>query len=1120
MRPRSSPHFLLLLLLAVIHPSLTTHQNTSREKNEENVKLLLARDERSAVVHFPDDNKQLPVQSGRAAPSAWRFQSDDNQLSNTRQSKSQFAIPLGASSGMMVPVPGTRATPPGEGVKKGRKAKPDVQDIISGIVHLLGGKVNLHAANGAAEAPPATSGNPSGPTLLRPQMLAPHSTRINNRAPPRIAQVPFEAIPLELGNSAGKPGQSLPFGVPLRPPVFPPKLPQTGQNVQGLPFTSGIPLPIQLVPPVSPNRPWPPTNPLVSESPLPALVALTTENTPTVQTHPSPLPNIPAINLTETPAAIPQIVETTLSAFFPEDSSVRHPTAVAVVTTAATTATTTITTTTTQLPLPESTTILVHESSSIDISSILQPSIEDESSSSSLIPLDSPSPVPAVMSSSLPVMPYSSDISSSLSVLQSWSTPSTVPQLEAGTPPNVLQLPDSNRYTPPLPSGRPGQVFHDEYLSPANGYGDVDVITSDNIQPHGTYGDTFELVVTAAQNFGGSSPPVNNGRPYVIPVDIDNVRGGLQAPASAESDEYVSIDGRKTYFNLFPTETVDGNEPMVQATAMPKPAPMSNNNGYGYAYPDSPVEPVRPAAPPRPSYPAAAAPRPSYPKPAAPVVINRPTASLIRRPSTTPLSRIDACIVGDPNACLEPNESCQAEEDGSACSCKPGFGRKKSSEVCKGLTGLLVSIRLDRLDNQRLAWSSSYSDPSSPDYQQLQWEANKAINSLMEMAPLSSHFVSSSINKFYAIGNKIIVNASVFLDSSPETQSVTVRPTLQRQLSNIIQQRNNNLGISRLWVEGPNPVPVILDLNECGAPELNDCSPNAECINNQGSFSCECKAGFSDPYPNDPFQSGRQCNSCTRSYCNNRGECRIENGRKTCSCQGNYKGQTCELDGEVLGVAIGASVAAVIIIVLTLVLLCMWSRRWRQNQEKMVDRSAYMEQLKTMPFPAIMQDRIRWAQYAEAMASAHNLYAPPDPVNVNPHLALISPAYAVGTMNSVSRASMAPTLPLVGQFYGSRSTCGSVISYGKRSAPPPPPSNPPPALQVMETSEESATESDAPIARPFQVPRPRSRSSAFSSNNIYFEADAPSTSNDFSNQSQVSLNTYQPQRQGHRYYYR
>jgi hypothetical protein len=152
---------------------------------------------------------------------------------------------------------------------------------------------------------------------------------------------------------------------------------------------------------------------------------------------------------------------------------------------------------------------------------------------------------------------------------------------------------------------------------------------------------------------------------------------------------------------------------------------MSNNNGYGYAYPDSPVEQVRPAAPPRPSFPMpASAPRPSYPKPAAPVVINRPTASLVRRPSTTPLryvliigaavqtwtnnrllthhvslikSRIDACIVGDPNACLEPNESCQVEEDGSACSCKPGFGRKKSSDVCKGIikNGLFIVLTDD-----------------------------------------------------------------------------------------------------------------------------------------------------------------------------------------------------------------------------------------------------------------------------------------------------------------------------------------------------------------------------------------------------------------------------------------
>lgn len=41
-------------------------------------------------------------------------------------------------------------------------------------------------------------------------------------------------------------------------------------------------------------------------------------------------------------------------------------------------------------------------------------------------------------------------------------------------------------------------------------------------------------------------------------------------------------------------------------------------------------------------------------------------------------------------------------------------------------------------------------------------------------------------------------------------------------------------------------------------------------------------------------------------------------------CVGNYYGSQCELDGEVLGVAIGASVAAIIIIGLTLVCLVMW----------------------------------------------------------------------------------------------------------------------------------------------------------------------------------------------------
>ncbi len=51
-------------------------------------------------------------------------------------------------------------------------------------------------------------------------------------------------------------------------------------------------------------------------------------------------------------------------------------------------------------------------------------------------------------------------------------------------------------------------------------------------------------------------------------------------------------------------------------------------------------------------------------------------------------------------------------------------------------------------------------------------------------------------------------------------------------------------------------------------------------------------------------------------------------------CKGNYYGRQCELDGEVVAVAIGASVAAVVIIVLTLTCLCLWSRRWKRDHRK------------------------------------------------------------------------------------------------------------------------------------------------------------------------------------------
>ncbi len=37
---------------------------------------------------------------------------------------------------------------------------------------------------------------------------------------------------------------------------------------------------------------------------------------------------------------------------------------------------------------------------------------------------------------------------------------------------------------------------------------------------------------------------------------------------------------------------------------------------------------------------------------------------------------------------------------------------------------------------------------------------------------------------------------------------------------------------------------VFLDINECN-DDMDNCDPNAECINTLGSFTCSCNQGYS-----------------------------------------------------------------------------------------------------------------------------------------------------------------------------------------------------------------------------------------------------------------------------------
>ncbi|XP_043541312.1 uncharacterized protein LOC122546735, partial [Chiloscyllium plagiosum] len=47
---------------------------------------------------------------------------------------------------------------------------------------------------------------------------------------------------------------------------------------------------------------------------------------------------------------------------------------------------------------------------------------------------------------------------------------------------------------------------------------------------------------------------------------------------------------------------------------------------------------------------------------------------------------------------------------------------------------------------------------------------------------------------------------------------------------------------------------LLADINECADPAMNQCDPNAECLNSEGSYSCEC-----NPYYRG---NGTHCEGC------------------------------------------------------------------------------------------------------------------------------------------------------------------------------------------------------------------------------------------------------------------
>ncbi|XP_055836550.1 uncharacterized protein LOC129905167 isoform X2 [Episyrphus balteatus] len=1021
---------------------------------------------------------------------------------------------------------------------------PDIQDIITGIVKLLNGNVNVHANNQVGHRRPTAS-------------------RINNRGPPRISDV--QTLPMDYDIQKPLPDSS------IRPPPYPFDRPER-------PFITGVPIPEQIVPyrpgfisnrpPWHRNRPRPPINTgNGGRRPIPQYMP-----PPDLNEHPEPsdhleVPNLSQPNNSDHSEQEEEVQLTTL-----ENENENNETVEVAPTD-----------TTYDNDLPKDDEFPNHkdeDSSSkleLELPSIIteevpikkdedkkkKPTSKIKSSEKKVIPastedfskiIESTSVVssmstPILSSSSSNYEPMSNEdfinASSEDIIFMTTSAPKKTPSLEistssSSTTPSIsIKPPETTTSTEVLIETissssteeahstsatssssavpyhpRPGIVLDDPEFKPGGHarppLGRPPRPQQPNIQPTRQqlppgYGEIFDVTLSAIQGPGsgtGSQQTIN-----IKPYGYGGQQGGsnnngdiIVSPSG--DDGFVSIDGKRTYINLFgdPTDppgvaattTAGSTTPttsQIPNNSSPQPKPSYPSpppgSGTGYAVPETEVVDVTPSKP-----------------------STKPTTHTNQTPSqrphyrprtTQPPVRIDTCIVGDDSTCDQAqHERCKTENGVSSCHCRPGYSRRKHREPCRKVVSFFVGLRVDRFYEHRIVWDNKLLDRTSEPYSQLSYESTRAMDSAMSMTPYSDEFIEAKVNNIYrgdpSQGSPgVFVNLTLKIEENAETLRPNLRSDVQKHLLGVIHRRNNNIGNSVLYVESPQgAISSIQDLDECESNELNDCHQHASCKNIWGSFRCACEAGFRDPWADQFQRAGRECQSCPDAYCNNRGTCSYnEEGAQSCDCDGSHYGGQCEIDGEVLGVAIGASVAALIIIVLTLVCLIMWSRRWQREQKNAIG-SPVFGYMNTTPlksagmlqpgYQVTLEDRMRWAQIADVMAQANHYGAEPI-AQTRPSSAMFGypnlHAMGLNTMGGMSHMGSTmqmhqngtlPPVPLPRLGLGSRSS----------------------GMRTLENSSSSEEEDRTDLlGRNFQVPRPKSRSnnSIANQSGIYYDVD-------------------------------
>ncbi|XP_017485073.1 PREDICTED: mucin-12-like [Rhagoletis zephyria] len=245
-------------------------------------------------------------------------------------------------------------------------------------------------------------------------------------------------------------------------------------------------------------------------------------------------------------------------------------------------------------------------------------------------------------------------------------------------------------------------------------------------------------------------------------------------------------------------------------------------------------------------------------------------------------------------ACNAANkEICKEFAGKFKCDCRPGYTKKLGSDTCHELQNFIVLVRVTKLGESDVVWQSDLLNRTSDQYMNLAKAARTQLDGAHVTEELKDNYISSDVMSIDQAtdGNGVLVNMTIHLTESGNLDEDLLKEKLARTLEKSSEQLPSP---SQIYAD----LEDVADFDECSSEEYNDCASSARCINELGTYKCECLNGYPDLDPGNP---GRMCSSEIKAceFCNGRGDCfRDETGQiSSCKCHRMYLGRRCDING-------------------------------------------------------------------------------------------------------------------------------------------------------------------------------------------------------------------------------